>query len=258
MKLSLPDSDNLNFSIWRKSQPPLFSLGSQSNCPKFQFSSVQPLSCVRPHGLQHTRLPCPSPTPRACSNLCPLSPWCHPTISSSVSPLSSCLQSFPESGSSHQVAKVLELQLHHQSFQWIFRIDLLEDWLLGSPWSPRDSQESSPTPQLKSISSSVLSFLYGPTLRFIHDYWKNHSFEDTNLCWQSNVSAFYMLSRLVITLLPKNKRLLISWPQSPSAVILEPKKIKSVTISIVSSSMYHEVMGSDAMILVFCSKFTQN
>ena len=69
---------------------------------------------------------------------------------------------------------------------------------------------------------------------------------------------FNMLSKLVITLLPKSKRLLISCLQSPSAVILEPKKIKSVTVSIVFSSMYHEVMGLDAMILVFCSKFAQN
>ena len=69
---------------------------------------------------------------------------------------------------------------------------------------------------------------------------------------------FNILSKLVITLLPKSKRLLISWLQSPSAVILEPKKIKSAIVSIVFSSMYHEVMGLDTMILVFCSKFTQN
>ena len=62
---------------------------------------------------------------------------------------------------------------------------------------------------------------------------------------------FNMLSRLVIAFLPKSKHLLISWMQSPSAVILEPKKIKSVTVSIVSPSIYHEVMGLDAMILVF-------
>ena len=62
---------------------------------------------------------------------------------------------------------------------------------------------------------------------------------------------FNMLSRLVITFLPRNKHLLISWLQSPSAVILKPKKIKSVTVSIVSSSIWHEVMGPDAMILVF-------
>ena len=71
------------------------------------------------------------------------------------------------------------------------------------------------------------------------------------LCWQSNVLLFNMLSRLVITFLPRSKHLLISWLQSPSAVILEPKKVKSVTVSTVSSSIYHEVMGLDATILVF-------
>ena len=71
--------------------------------------------------------------------------------------------------SSHQVAKVLEFQCQHQSFQWIFRTDFLQDGLVGSPCSPRDSQESS-TPQFKSINSSVLSFLYSPTLSSIHDH----------------------------------------------------------------------------------------
>ena len=66
-----------------------------------------------------------------------------------------------------------------------FRID----WLKG-PCSPRDSQEFSPTPQFKSISSSVLSFLYSPTLTSVHDYWKHHSFDYTDLCWQSDVSTF--------------------------------------------------------------------
>ena len=92
---------------------------------------------------------------------------------------SSCLQSSPASGSflmsqffASLVAKVLELP--HQPFQWIFRTDLLKNW---SPYSPRDSQESSPTSQFKSINSSALSLLYGPTLTSIHDYWKNHSFD---------------------------------------------------------------------------------
>ena len=80
-------------------------------------------------------------------------------------------------GSSHQVAKVLELQPQHQSFQWIFRIDFLYDWLVWSLCSPRDSQESSPTPQFKSTSSSAFSLLYGPTLTSIHDYWKNQNFD---------------------------------------------------------------------------------
>ena len=85
---------------------------------------------LQPHGLQHARLPCPPPTPGACSNLCLSSQWCHPTISSSVIPFS-CLKSFPTSesfprvSSSHRVAKVLEYQLQHQSFQWIFRTDFL-------------------------------------------------------------------------------------------------------------------------------------
>ena len=77
----------------------------------------------------------------------------------------------------HQVAKVLEFQLQHQTFQWTIRTDFLYDGQAGSPCSPRDSQESSPTPQFKSINSSVLSFLYSPVLTVIHDYWKNHSFD---------------------------------------------------------------------------------
>ena len=77
--------------------------------------------------------------------------------------------------SSHEVAKVLEFQLYHHSFQRTPRTDLLQNGLVGSPCSPRDSQESSPTPQFKSISSSALSFLHSPTLTSIHDYWKNHS-----------------------------------------------------------------------------------
>ena len=85
-----------------------------------QFSWAAVSDSLWPHGLQHTRLPCPSPTPRIYLNSCPMSRWCHPTVS--VIPFS-CLQSFP--ASSYQVAKVLEFQLQHQSFQWIFRTDLL-------------------------------------------------------------------------------------------------------------------------------------
>ena len=97
--------------------------------------------------------------------------------------------------SSHQVAKVLELQ--HQSFQWIFTTDFLQDGLVGSPCSPRDSQESSPTPQFKSVNSSALSFLYSPTLTSKHDYWKNHSFVGKVMSLLIN-----MLSSLVIAFLP--------------------------------------------------------
>ena len=77
----------------------------------------------------------------------------------------------------HQVAKVLEFQLQHQSFQRTTKTDLLQNGLVGSPCSPRDSQESSPTTQFKYINSSVLSFLYSPTLTSIHDHWKNHNLD---------------------------------------------------------------------------------
>ena len=152
----------------------------------FHFSSVQLLSHVQlfqPHKLQHTRPPCPLPTPWVHPNPCPLSWWCHPTISSSVVPFSSCPQSFPASGSfpTSQLfisgGQTIGFSASTSSFQRTPRTDLLYNGLVGSPCSPRDSQASSPTPQFKSINSSGLSFLYSPTLTSIHDYWKNHIFD---------------------------------------------------------------------------------
>ena len=149
---------------------------------QFHFSCSVVSDSLRHHGLQHTRPPCPSSTPGVYSNSCPLSQWCHPTISSSVFPFSSCPQSFPASvsfpmsqllssgGQSIGVSastSVLPMNTQHWSpLGWT-----------GSPCSPRDSQESSPTPQFKSINSLVLSFLYSPTLKSIHDYWKNHNLD---------------------------------------------------------------------------------
>ena len=78
--------------------------------------------------------------------------------------------------SSHQAPKVLELQLQHQYFQWVFRVDFLKDLLVWSPCYPRDSQEFYPAAQYKTTNFSVLSLLYGPTFTSVHDYWKNHSF----------------------------------------------------------------------------------
>ena len=95
-----------------------------------QFSRSVVSNSLWPHEPQHTRPPCPSPTPGVHPNPCALSWWFHPTISSSVVPFSSCPQSFPASGSSNQVAKVLEFQLQHQSLHWIFRlISFMMDWL---------------------------------------------------------------------------------------------------------------------------------
>ena len=157
-----------------------------------------------------------------------ISQWCHPTISSSVIPFSSRLQSFPALGlfkwvsSSHQVAKVLEFQLQHQSFQCIFRIDFLEDSWISLQFKGL-SRVFSNTTQFKSINSSALRLLYGPTLTSIHDYSKNHSFDYTFVGIVMSL-LFNMLSRLVIAFLPRSKRLLISWLQSSSAVIWSPRK----------------------------------
>ena len=112
-----------------------------------------------------TRLPCPSPSPGACSNSYPLSQWCHTTISSSVTHFSSYLQSFPAPGSfpvSQLVTsggQSIGASASASVLQWIFRVDFLKDWLVWSPCCPRDSQESSPAPQFESINSEVLQTL---------------------------------------------------------------------------------------------------
>ena len=135
-------------------------------------SSVQSLSCVRllwPHGLQHTRPPCLSPTAGVCSNSCPLSRWCHPTISSSVISFSSCLQSFPASGSFPlsqffaSSGQSIGISSSASLLPMNTQVWSLYDGLVGSPCSPKDSQESFPA-QFESINSSVLSLLNGSTL----------------------------------------------------------------------------------------------
>ena len=156
------------------------------------FVDVQSLShinCLQPHGLQHVRIPCPSPTPGACSNSCPLSQWCHPTISSSAVPFSSCLQSFPVSGS---FLKSWLSKLGGQSIGASASVSVLlmntQDWfLLGltgliSLQSKGLSRVFSNTTvqkhQFFSIQPSlVLNFLYSPTLTSIHDYCKTHSLD---------------------------------------------------------------------------------
>ena len=106
---------------------------------------------------------------------------------------------FQQVNSSHEVAKVLEFQLQHHSFQRTPRAHLLQDGLVGSPCSPRDSQESSPTPQFKSISSLALSFLHSPILASIHDQWKNHSLNQMDLCWQSNqLKVFQIMENILL------------------------------------------------------------
>ena len=133
----------------------------------------------RPHEPKHTRPPCPSPTPRVPSNTCPLSQWCHPTVSSSLIPFS-CPQSFPASGSfpRSQLFASGGQSIGVSASASVLPMNIQDRFPLGwTGWislHPRDFQESPPTPQFKSINSSVLSLLYGPTLASIHDYWKNH------------------------------------------------------------------------------------
>ena len=131
-----------------------------------QFSCSVMSDSLHPHGLQHARPPCPSPTPGVYSNSCPLSQWCHPTISSSVVSFSSRLQPFPASGSfpMRQFFTSGGQSIGVSASTSVLPMNI-QDW-----FPLRDSQESSSTPQFKSINSLVLSFLYSPTLISIHDY----------------------------------------------------------------------------------------
>ena len=145
--------------------------------------------------------------------------------------------------SSYQVAKILEFQLQHQSFQWTPRMDLFA--VQGTLKSLLQHHSSKASILLCSAFFIVqFSHLYMTTGKTIA--LTRRTFVDKVMSL-----LFKMLSRLVTTFLPRSKHLLISWLQSPSAVILEPPKIKSATVFTVSPSICHEVMGPDAMILVF-------
>ena len=135
---------------------------------------------LQPYGLQHVSLPCPSLSPGVCSNSCPLNQWCHPTISSSITPFSSFLQSFLALGSfpmSWLFTSVVQIigasasaSVLPVNIQGWFPLGLTVVW---SPCCPRASRESSPAAQFESINSLARSLLYGPTLSSMHDYWKN-------------------------------------------------------------------------------------
>ena len=148
-----------------------------------QFSCSVMSNFLRPHELQHARPPCPSPTLRVHSNSHLSSQWSHPAMSSSVIPFSSCTQSLPAS-ETFPISQLFALGGQSIGFSALasFLPKNTQDWsplewTVGSPCSPWDSQESSPTPQFQSINSSALSFLHSPTLTSIHDYWKNHSLD---------------------------------------------------------------------------------
>ena len=199
-----------------------------------QFSPVaQSCPTLPPHGPHHTRPPCPSPAPGACSNSCPLSQWCHPPISSSVVPFSSCLQSFPASGSFpislHQVAKVLEL---------LFSISLSNEYSglisFGMDWLDLLAFQRTLKSLLQHHSSKALILQCSVFLivQLSHPYTTTGKIIAlTRRTFISKVMSllFNMLSKLVIAFLSRSKCLLMSWLQSPSAVILEPLFIYKVS-----------------------------
>ena len=198
------------------------------------------------HGLQHARLPCPSPTPRACSNSCPLSQWCHTAIISSVVPFTSCLQSLPASGSfpisqfftsggqSIGASASIISPSNEYSGLIFFRMDWLELLAVQGNLKSLLQHHSSEASihQCSAFFIVQLSHPYMPTQKTIA--LSRRIFVDKVMSL-----LFNMLSRLVITFLPRSKRLLISWLQSPSTLILESKKMKSNTVSIFSPSICH-------------------
>ena len=131
------------------------------------------------------RLPCPSPSPGACSNLCPLSRWCYLAISSSVVPFSSCLQSFSAIGFFlinwlfTSDGQSIGASAQHQSLHWIFRlISLRIDWLISlQNWLISLQSKGLSRVFSNTAVQKAFGLLHGPTLTSIHDYWKNHKFD---------------------------------------------------------------------------------
>ena len=184
-----------------------------------------------PHGLQHTRLPCPSPAPGVYPNSCPLSRWCHPTISSSVIPFSSHLQSFPASGSlprnqffasgGPRIGVSASASVLPMSIQGWFPLR----------WTGWISLQSKGLSRVFSNTTVQKHQFFGTQLSLysnshIHTWTTGKNIALTRWTFLGKVMSllFNMLSRLVMAFLPRSKHLLISWPRSPSAVILEPKK----------------------------------
>ena len=210
-----------------------------------QFSHSVVSDSLQPHRLQHTRLPCPSPTPGVCSNLCPLSQWCHPTISSSVILL--FLHSIFPSIRVFSDESVLHIKWpKYWSFSFnispsneysgliSFRVDWLDLHAVQGTLKSLLQHHSSKASILQSSAFFIV--------QFSHPYMTTgKTIALTNWTFVGKVMSLLlnMLSRLLITFLPRSKRLLISWLQSPSAVIWEPPKIKSDTVSTVCPSISH-------------------
>ena len=225
---------------------------TKSRTCSVQFSRSVVSNSLQPHEPQHGRPPCTSPTPRVYPNPCPLSRWCHPTISSSIVPFSSCLQSFPAS-ESFQMSQLFVSGGPRTGFSASASVLPMntQDWSpLG--WTGWISLQSMGLSRVFSnTTASVLRHSAFFIVQFSHPYMttgKTIALSRRTFAGKVMSLLFNMLARLVRSFFPRSKHLLISWLQSPSAVILEPRKIKSATVS---PSICHEVMGPDAMILVF-------
>ena len=198
--------------------------------------------------LQHARLPCSSPTSGAYSDSCPRSWWCHSTISPYVVHFYSHLQSFPAAGSfpMNQYFTSGGQSIGISASASVLAMNIQDWFLLGlTGWISLQSKGllrvlSNTTAQKHQFFSTQL-FLC-TTLTCIHYYWKTIALIRWIFVGKVMSLLFNVMSRLVIAFLPMSKRLLISWLQSPSAVILEPKKIKSLTFAIVSPCICHKVM----------------
>ena len=184
---------------------------------------------LRPPGLEHARLPCPSPTPGTCSNSCPLSQWCHPAILFSVVTLSSHLQSFPASGSfpMSQFFTSGGQSVGVSTSSLVLPTNIQDCFPLTGFISLQFKGLSKSLLQHHSSKTSILRHSAFFTVQLSHPYMTTG--KTIALTWRTFVGRvmpllFNVLSRLVITFLPRSKRLLISWLQSPFVVILEPKK----------------------------------
>ena len=196
-----------------------------------QFSHSFVSDSLRSHGLQHTRPPCPWSTPRVHPNSCPSSWWHHPTISSSFIPFSSCPQSLPAIGS-FQMSQALHIRWP-KYWSFSFNISPPNEYsgLISSrmEWLDLPAVQGTLKSLLQHHSSKALILWHSAffIVQLSHPYMttgKTISLTRWTVVHKVMSLLFNMLSRLVITFLPRSKRLLISWLQSPSAVILEPPK----------------------------------
>ena len=216
--------------------------------------------CLWPHELQHVRFPCPSLFYGVCSNSCPLIWWCYPTTSSSVNSFSSCLQYFPASIFQRVFSKESAFHIKCPKY-WSFSFSIIlskkySGLIFRIDWFNLLAIQGTLKSLLQHYSSKALVFQHSAffMVQLSHPYKTTRKIiASTIRTFISKVVSllFKTLARFVIAFLPRRK-CLISWLQSPSAVILEPKKMKSISVSTFFPYICHEVLGPDGMILSTC------